>query len=174
MPVAAAKNEWFPDLEIVQYHQYMQRRSLSLLLVGAFVLAFASACGGSSGTKTATTTKTLTKATTTVTPPAKLPFKATFSAVNHHPVVGKDWRIAVEATDLSGKPIAATLQMNFLFDGVQVGQVDNGKIHRFSGSHHEVIVFPVAAVGRKLTLQALIKAKGKTKTVLWPISVVKK
>jgi len=152
----------------------VQRRSLSLLFVAAFVLALATACGGSSGTKTATTTKTITKATTTVAPPAKLPFKATFSAANHRPVVDKDWRIAVEVTDLSGKPIAATLQMNILLGSVQVGQVDNGKIHRFSGSHHEVITFPVAAVGHKLTLQALIKAKGKTNTVLWPISVVKK
>jgi hypothetical protein len=150
----------------------MQRKSLNLLFVGAFVLALATACGGGSGIKTATGTKTVTKAMTTAAAPAKLPFKATFSAVNHRPVVGKNWPITVKVTDRSGKPIAATLQMNFLLGSLRVGQVDNGKIHHFTGRYHEIITFPAAAVGHQLTLQAVIKAKGKTKKVPWPISVV--
>src|SRR5664280_1689290 len=105
----------------------MPRRSLSLVLVAGFVLALATACGGGSGTTSSTTTK--------ATAPAKLPFKATFSAPSHHPIVKKNWPITINVTDLSGKPIAATLQMNFLLGTLQVGQVDNGKIHHFTGRY---------------------------------------
>jgi hypothetical protein len=86
--------------------------------------------------------------------------------------VKKNWPITVNVTDLSGKPIAATLQMNFLLGTLQVGQVDNGKIHHFTGRYHENITFPAAAVGNQLTLQAVVKAKGKTKKLPWAISVV--
>jgi hypothetical protein len=144
----------------------VQRRSLSLVLVAGFVFALATACGGNSGTTNATTAKAAA--------PAKLPFKATFSAPSHHPIVNKNWPITANVTDLSGKPIAATLQMNFLLGALQVGQVDNGKIHHFTGRYHEIITFPVAAVGHQLTLQAVVKAKGKTKKLPWAISVVNK
>jgi hypothetical protein len=147
----------------------MQRRSLSLVLVAGFVLALATACGGSSGTTSATTANaTTTKAAA----PAKLPFKATFSAPSHHPIVNKNWPITVNVTDLSGKPLAATLQMNFLLGTLRVGRVDNGKIHHFTGRYHEIITFPMASVGHQLTLQAVVKAKGKTKKLPWTISVV--
>jgi|GEM_PF-850686 hypothetical protein len=147
----------------------MPRRSLRLVLVAGFVLALATACGGGSGTTSSTTAKATT---TNATAPVKLPFKATFSAPSHHPIVKKNWPITVNVTDLSGKPIAATLQMNFLLGTLRVGQVDNGKIHHFTGRYHENITFPAAAVGNQLTLQAVVKAKGKTKKLPWAISVV--
>jgi hypothetical protein len=144
----------------------MQRRSRQIVLFAALVLVFAAACGTSSGATTASTTKS--------TASSALPFKATFSAPSHHPAVNKNWPITVIVTDLSGKRIAATLQMNVLLGSLQVGQIDNGKIYHFFGRHHENITWPPSAVGHPLTLQAVVKAKGKTKKLLWAISVVKK
>ncbi len=145
----------------------MSGRSLRLVLVAGFVIVFAVACGGGK------TAKKTTAPRTTATP-VKLSFKATLVAPNHHPVVNEKWPITVKVTNLSGKPIAATLQMNVLFAGARVGQVDNGKIYHFVGRHHEIITWPAAAVGHQLTLQAVVKVKGKTKTLLWPLSVVKR
>jgi hypothetical protein len=145
----------------------MSRRLPKLVLLAVFVLAFAVACGGNSGTKTAASTKPAAASTA-------LPFKATFSAPTHSPVANKNWPIAVIVTDLSGKPIAATLQMNVLFAGARVGQIDNGKIYHFVGRHHEIINWPLNAVGHPLTLQSVVKAKGKTQKLLWAISVAKK
>jgi len=141
----------------------MRRKPLQLVLLAVSVLAFTAACGGSSGTEKATTKNATT-----------LPFKATFSAPTHHPVVNKNWPITVTVSNLSGKPIAATLQMNVLLGSLQVGQVDNGKIHRFVGRYRENITWPKESVGHKLTLQAVIKAKGKTKKLLWAVAVVSK
>jgi len=145
----------------------MRGKSLILVLIVVFVLAFAAACGGSSGTKKATTTQATTA-------PSALSFKAAFSAPSHHPVVNKNWPITVTVTDLSGKPVAATLQMNVLLGSLQVGQIDNGKIYHFVGRHHEIITWPQASVERKLTLQSVVKVKGKTKKLSWAVSVVKK
>jgi hypothetical protein len=144
----------------------MQRKALRLVLLAAFLLTFAAACGGSSRTKNAVATKPTT--------PATLPFRATFSAPTHSPVVNKNWPITVIVTDLSGKPIAATLQMNVLLGSLRVGQIDNGKIYRFVGRHHEIITWPLGAVGHQLTLQSVVKVNGKTKKLLWAISVAKK
>lgn len=145
----------------------MHGKSFRLVLVVAVAIAFAVDCGGG---KTATKTTTPRKTAA----PAKLSFKATLVAPNHHPVVNEKWPITVKVTSLSGKPIAATLQMNVLFAGARVGQVDNGKIYHFVGRHHEIITWPATAVGHQLTLQAVVKVKGKTKTILWPLSVVNK
>ena len=145
----------------------MRGKPLLLVLIAVFVLTSAAACGGSSGTKKATTTR--------ATPaPSALSFKAAFSAPSHHPVVNKNWPITVTVTDLSGKPVAATVQMNVLLGSLQVGQIDNGKIYHFIGRHHEIITWPQASVGHKLTLQSVVKVKGKTKKLSWDVSVVKK
>jgi len=144
----------------------MHRQSLRLVVVAVLVFAFAVAWGGSSVAKTATTSPSATA--------SALPFKATFSAPGHHPVVNKNWPITVTATDLSAKPIAATLQLNVLLGSLRVGQVDNGKVHHFVGHYRENITWPLASVGHKLTLQAVVKAKGKTRKLYWTISVVNK
>ena len=157
----------FPIRVIVQYDQHMLGKALRLVLVAVFIVTLATACGGSSGKKNTTATQ----ATTT---PAKLPFKAVISAPSHHPVMNKNWPIAVTVSNLSGKPIAATLQMNVLLGSVQIGQIDNGKIYHFVGRHHENIVWPQQAVGNALTLQAVVKVKGKTMKLPWAVSVVAK
>ena len=149
----------------------MHRKSLQLVLLIVFVLASAAACGGSSGAKKVTTTRAAPAPSAA---PSALSFKAAFSAPSHHPVVNKNWPIMVTVTDLSGKPVAATLQMNVLLGSLQVGQIDNGKIYHFVGRHHEIITWPQASAGHKLTLQSVVKVKGKTKKLSWAVSVVKK
>lgn len=149
----------------------MRGKPLLLVLIAVFVLTSAAACGGSSGTKKTTTTRA-TPAPSAA--PSALSFKAAFSAPSHHPVVNKNWPITVTVTDLSGKPVAATVQMNVLLGSLQVGQIDNGKIYHFVGRYHEIITWPQASVGHKLTLQSVVKVKGKTKKLSWAVSVVKK
>jgi hypothetical protein len=147
----------------------MKNRALHLTLIAVLLLSAASACGGSkSSTKPGTTSTT---GTTTPQPT----FKATLTATSHHPVVNNThWFVTVTVSDLSGKPIAATLVMNVLFSGNQVGQIDNGKIYHFVGRHHEAITWPVDSLGYPLTLEAVVTVKGKTQKLLWPIKVVRK
>ena len=145
----------------------MHRRSLPAVFVAFIVLALATACGGSSSPKSG-------PASTTPATPATQSFKATFSATNHHPVVNKNWSITVTATDPGGKALAATVQLNVMLGSLQVGQVDNGKVHHFVGHYREKITWPAASVGHGLTLQAVIESGGKTRRLPWAISVVKK
>jgi hypothetical protein len=159
----------------------MQMRSTKLALVAIFVVALGTACGGGAKTTTrAKPTTTIPKApsgaattsTPKPTPASKLKFKAHLVAANHHPVVNKNWPITVTVTDLSGKPIAATLSLNIVTPGFGTYEVDNGKVYHFVGRHHENITFPATAVGFELKLQAVVKAKGQTMILLWPLSVV--
>jgi hypothetical protein len=153
-----------PVRALVQYDQHMQRRPIRLFFVAAALLGLTVACGSSSGTKNASTRKSAS-------PP---PFKANFSAPTHHPIVKKNWPITVTVTNLSGKPIAATLRMNVLLGDARVGRIDNGKIYHFVGRYRENITWPQKSVGYPLTLQAVVGVKEKTKALLWAVSVVNK
>ncbi len=151
----------------------MHKRALQLTIFAACLIAIATACGGKTSAKPSTTAPT-----TTASKPA---FKATLTATSHHPVVNKNWFITVTVTDLSGKPIPATLHMQVLAGGLPVGQVDakkngkgKGKVYHFVGRHHESITWPQESVGYPLTLEAIVTAKGKTEKLHWTISVVRK
>ncbi len=95
-----------------------------------------------------------------------LPFKATLHAPAHTPRINTPWVISIRATDLHGRPIRARLTMRFLFAGIPVGKVDNGRIYTFVGTWHEKkgeeIEFPPAARGQRLTFQALVTARRHT------------
>jgi hypothetical protein len=145
-------------------------KAITTALIAVILVALAASCGGSKSTAKTTSTAS----TTSTKPPPAATFKAVFKAPSHRPVVNKPWPITVTVTDLAGKPIAARLQMNVLFKGAQVGQIDNGKIYRFVGRHHEVITWPVASIGYPLTVQSVVTVKGETKKLLWPVSVVRK
>lgn len=145
----------------VEYDSHMTQRPLHLTLGAISLLLLLAACGGSKAEASSRST----------TP--KPSFRATFSATSHHPVATKlNWYVTATASDLSGKPIAATLEMNVLFGGGQVGQIDNGKVHHFVGHYREQVSWPKRSKGYPLTVQAVIKADGKTKKLLWPITVV--
>ena len=95
-----------------------------------------------------------------------LPFKATLHAPAHTPRINTPWVISIRATDLHGRPIRARLTMRFLFAGIPVGKVDNGRIYTFVGTWREKkgeeIEFPPAARGQRLTFQALVTARRHT------------
>ena len=148
----------------------MRTKAKTPALVAVLLVALAASCGGNKSTA-----KTNSSAvTTTATPPPAAVFKAVFSAPTHHPIVNKNWPITVTVTDLAGKPVAATLQMNVLFAGAQVGQIDNGKIYHFVGRYHEIITWPMDSIGHPLTLQSVVTVKSKKKKLLWSVSVVRK
>jgi hypothetical protein len=95
-----------------------------------------------------------------------LPFKATLQAPTHTPRVNAPWPISIRVTDLNGHPIRARLTMRFLFAGVPVGKVDNGRVYTFTGTWREKkgeeIKFPPAGRGQRLTFQALVTTRGRT------------
>jgi len=148
----------------------MRTKVKSPAFVALLLVALATSCGGNKSTAKTTSTA----GTTTAKPPPAATFKAVFSAPTHHPVVNKNWPITVTVADLAGKPVAATLQMNVLFAGAQVGQIDNGKIYHFVGRYHEIITWPQASIGQPLTLQSVVIVNGATKKLLWTLSVVRK
>jgi len=94
------------------------------------------------------------------------PFKATLHAPTHTPRVNRPWVITVRAADLQGHPIRARLTMRFLFGGIPVGKVDNGRVYTFVGAWREKrgeeIEFPASARGQRLTFQALVTARRHT------------
>ncbi|SRR5712691_6175249 len=94
------------------------------------------------------------------------PFNATLHAPTHTPRVNTPWPISIRATDLYGSPIRARVTMRFLFAGVPVGKVDNGRIYTFTGTWREKkgqeIKFPPASHGQRLTFQALVTARRRT------------
>ena len=95
-----------------------------------------------------------------------LPFKAALHAPTHTPRVTKPWPIWIRVTDRAGHPIRARLTMRFLFAGVPVGKVDNGRVYTFTGTWRErkgeEIRFPASSRGHRLTFQALVTARGRT------------
>jgi hypothetical protein len=95
-----------------------------------------------------------------------LPFKATLHAPTHTPHVNRAWPISIRVTDRQGHPIRARLTMRFLYGGIPVGKVDNGRAYTFTGTWREKkgqeIKFPAMARGQRLTFQALVTARGQT------------
>jgi hypothetical protein len=95
-----------------------------------------------------------------------LAFKATLSAPTHRPRVNRPWPITIRATDLQDHPIRARVTMRFLFSGVPVGKVDDGRVYSFVGTWRErkgqEIMFPAESRGQRLTFQALVTARGRT------------
>src|SRR6266516_236764 len=95
-----------------------------------------------------------------------LAFKATLTAPTHRPRVNRPWPITIRATDPGGQPIRARVTMRFLFAGVPVGKVDNGRVYTFTGTWREKkgqeIEFPATSRRQRLTIQALVTARRHT------------
>jgi hypothetical protein len=145
------------------------RRVLALVPLAVLVAA----CGGGSS-PAGTTTAPTAPATT-----AAKALKVAISAQSHHPKVGRTWTYQVRVTDAAtGKPVAATIHLQFWFGGVSVGEVGTHRVA--NGVWKETIVahgpeaFPPAAVGQNLLLHAIVTAKGyKRASAGYQVVVVK-
>lgn len=97
------------------------------------------------------------------------------TAQSHQPRVGKPWHYEVRVTDSSGKPVPALIHLQILFGGVPVGQVGRHRVR--NGVWRETIgaganvAFPARALGQPLVFQAVVTAKGVTKTAEYWIRV---
>ena len=89
--------------------------------------------------------------------------------------MGKKWRYEVRVTDAAGRSIAAQIHLQFLFNGIPVGQV--GRHHVENGVWSETFgtpgnpAFPARARGQPLVLQAIARARGGTATATYAIRV---
>jgi hypothetical protein len=145
--------------------------SLIVLVLGG------TACGGkpkTTTTKTRTASTTTTTTTTTTTPASSVsigPVHGRLTAENHAPVVNKDWRYSLTATDAAGHPLSGTVDMEFVFNGVVVGR-DTPPTHPVTNGHwHDTLRFPADAVGKALTFRAVVHTHLGSITLDWPITV---
>ena len=94
---------------------------------------------------------------------------------SHHPRVGRRWHYEVRVTNATGKPVAASVHLQFLFGGVPVGQV--GRHHVANGVWQETFgtpgnpAFPARARGQPLVFQAVVTALGQTRRANYWIRV---
>jgi hypothetical protein len=131
----------------------------------ATLLAALAGCGGESG------------GTSTASAPAKPPARIRVHLVgqSHHPRVGRRWHYEVRVTNAAGKPVAASVHLQFLFGGVPVGQV--GRHHVANGVWQETFgtpgnpAFPARARGQPLVFQAVVTALGQTRRANYWIRV---
>lgn len=143
-------------------------RVLALLPLALVVAA----CGG--GSSTVSTTAAATRA-----PAAKRALHVTISAQSHHPRLRRTWTYRVRVADAAtGKPVAARIHLQFLFNGVPVGEV--GRHRLADGTWEETIpatgkdAFPPAAVGQPLVLHVAATAKGyRPAGAGWTVKVVR-
>jgi len=111
----------------------------------------------------------------TTKPKVEPKFSASLTAPTHRPKANAPWRYTIYVTDLHGRPIAAKVRMQVLFNGFPAGQVDNGKTFSFAGTWREPrnapVIWPPASRGRALTFEALVTARGQTKKLDYAIRV---
>jgi hypothetical protein len=94
------------------------------------------------------------------------------TASGHAPVANKAWHYAVRVTDSAGKLVSATVHAQVLYQGVVVGQIDNGAVHNAPhGVWTEAVTWPTTSVGQQLVLQVVVTALGTTAKVNYPILV---
>ncbi|HET7555323.1 MAG TPA: hypothetical protein VFJ75_06690 [Gaiellaceae bacterium] len=133
------------------------------LLAVVFVAALAG-CGGHGKT---------TSTQTTAAAPPKL--HVVIEGQSHHPVVGKRWHYSVRVTDAAGKPVPASIHLQFLFAGVPVGQVGRHRVA--NGVWSETFgapgnpPFPARARGQALELQAIATSDGRSGSATYAITV---
>ncbi len=118
------------------------------------------ACGGSSSSHTASTP------TSTAPPPPAV--HATLTAPTHTPKVNTPWHYVVRVTE-AGKPVAAVVHLQALFQGAPVGQIGRHAVK--NGVWSETIEWPPASVNQPLVFQVLATAVGQTVTINYPLQV---
>jgi hypothetical protein len=166
------------------------RRARLATAIGAIVLCGLAlgACGGSSsskGTTGAAATATTPTGTTPTSPASGTQqtstepspgvvrassgsATATMHATTHHPRVDAHWPISFLVTR-GGRPAKANVAYEYLFGGQVVAHRSH---YTFTGSFHDVFLWPSSAVGYPLTFRAVIATGGATLNLDYPVQVV--
>jgi hypothetical protein len=136
---------------------------MRLALAALAGVALAAGCGGGSS------------APPTTTPRPQPQIRVTLAAPTHLPRAKEPWIYTVRVTDAQGRPLPARIRMQVLFGGVPVGKVDEGRTFRFVGVWREPksdpVIWPAQSRGHRLTFQAIVTAKGVTRTLNYWIRV---
>lgn len=114
--------------------------------------------------------------------PAAPVVKAKLTTATPTPVVDESWRWTVVVKNGRGKPLRAKMKLQILFGTVVVGcwkgkemaqcaGANPGNWIRFRGKKTGTLTWPLAAVGSKLTFQAVLVAGGKTLKLRTPVRV---
>jgi hypothetical protein len=166
--------------------------SICAMVVSSALLAACGGSGGSKATSSANTTSTASTGTTATSASTTNPTgtaqsaagstetspgvvrassggtTATMHASTHHPRVNKRWPIAFVVTR-DGKPVKAEVAYEYLFAGQVVAHRSH---YRFTGSFHDIFMWPSSAVGYPLTFRAVITTGGATLNLDYPVQVV--
>lgn len=152
-------------------------------LVAIALLIGIAACGSSkskttsSSTSTAKTTAAAPSANpaTATTPTAATgPVRATLHGANHAPVAGQNWVYTVHVTDASGKPLAGTVETDFVVSGLGVVGKETPAVHNLkNGTLSDTIQFPTDAVGHPITLVTVVHTSAGSVALGWPVNVSK-
>src|SRR5919201_601046 len=135
----------------------------------AALSVLALALGGCGGAKHAATTR----AARAVAPPAAIPFRASLSASTHAPRVGPKWWYVVRAVDLQGRPLRARLTVQIVdplgtAHATTVGTSNRKLVNfPFTGRYRDFAQWPAASRGFRLTLRAIVKADGRSRTLTY-------
>ena len=152
--------------------------------VAITLLLGVAACGSSSKPKTASSSTSTAKTTTaaasanpaTATTPTAATgvVHATLHGANHAPVAGKNWAYTVHVTGAGGKPLAGTVETDFVVSGLGVVGKETPAVHKLkNGTLSDTIQFPADAVGHPITLVTVIRTSAGAVALGWPVNVSK-
>ncbi len=100
-------------------------------------------------------------------------FKATFAAPTHRPKVNAKWFYTVRVTNLSGRPIRATItsQIRDPYGGIHAVEFGcckrNVLNHPFTGVFRDYVQFPPEAQGFRLRFRVIVKALGARRVLTY-------
>jgi hypothetical protein len=100
--------------------------------------------------------------------------RASLHGANRSPRAGKLWAYTVHATDASGKPLAGTVDTDFVLPGLGVVGKESPPVHRLkNGVLHDFVTFPAAAAGHPISLVTVVHTSAGSVALGWPVSVSK-
>jgi hypothetical protein len=142
--------------------------TIGLTGCGSSSKATPSTTAAQSATQTSSTTKPASRGATSATTGQ---LHATLHAENHTPIAGKLWPYSVHVLDARGHAVSGTVRIQFTLGGLVVG-TDRPPVHPIKhGLWHDLLTFPKAAIGRPLTVQAVVQSSAGSATLNWPVTV---
>jgi hypothetical protein len=90
-------------------------------------------------------------------------------ASTHHPRVNRNWPVGFMVSR-AGRPVKAEVRYRYLFAGQVVARRSH---YTFTGSFHDIFMWPSSAVGYPLTFRAVISAGGVMLNLDYPVQVVR-